>query len=301
VRENRETQPAPVFLFLVVLTVVATASTPRVANPPPDSQSNTGPAPLAGIESPEEQRGPSPLAVVIPGVPPYLWRHGCGPTAAGMVLGYWDGHGYPQLVAGDAASQTSAVDQMIATGNGAATNYADYCQPIDSPPTLLADKSSTPPGDEHADDSLADFMLTSRSAQGNYYGWSWFSNVDDALRDQVAWAGDGLYTGTTSNLYWGSSLTWESLRGEIDAGRPMVFLVDSDGNGGTDHFVTAVGYDDSEGTQRYACLDTWFTSVRWADFAGMQSGHPWGIYGGVTLQLSAEYPLFLPLILRNEP
>ena len=286
------------FPFLVVFTIVATASTPLKTDPPPDAQSTAGPAPLAGIESSERQPASSPLAVVIPGVPPYLWRHGCGPTAAGMVLGYWDGHGYQQLVEGDAASQTNAVDQMIATGNGAATNYSDYCLPLDSPPALLADKSSTPPGDEHADDSLADFMLTSRSAQGNYYGWSWFSNVDDALRDHVTWAGDGLYMATTSNLYWGSGLTWSSFRNEIDASRPMVFLVDSDGNGGTDHFVTAIGYDDGDGTQRYACLDTWYTTVRWADFAGMQSGHPWGIYGGVTLQLSAEYAVFLPLVMR---
>ena len=33
----------------------------------------------------------------ISGVPAYLWRCGCAPTAAGMVLGYWDSHGYPNF------------------------------------------------------------------------------------------------------------------------------------------------------------------------------------------------------------
>ncbi|MEA1944402.1 MAG: C39 family peptidase [Euryarchaeota archaeon] len=33
----------------------------------------------------------------ISGVPAYLWRYGCAPTAAGMVLMYWDSHGYPNF------------------------------------------------------------------------------------------------------------------------------------------------------------------------------------------------------------
>ena len=33
----------------------------------------------------------------ISGVPEYLWHRGCAPTADGMVLGYWDSHGYPNF------------------------------------------------------------------------------------------------------------------------------------------------------------------------------------------------------------
>jgi hypothetical protein len=33
----------------------------------------------------------------ISGVPYYPWRTGCSPTASGMVLGYWDSHGYPNF------------------------------------------------------------------------------------------------------------------------------------------------------------------------------------------------------------
>jgi len=33
----------------------------------------------------------------IDGVPPYEWYLGCTPTAAGMVIGYWDSHGYPNF------------------------------------------------------------------------------------------------------------------------------------------------------------------------------------------------------------
>lgn len=37
----------------------------------------------------------------ISGVPGYMWYLGCSPTASAMVLGYWDGHGYPNYLTGN--------------------------------------------------------------------------------------------------------------------------------------------------------------------------------------------------------
>ena len=31
-----------------------------------------------------------PNVNLIPDVPSYIWHHGCGPTAAGMIIGYWN-------------------------------------------------------------------------------------------------------------------------------------------------------------------------------------------------------------------
>ena len=45
--------------------------------------------------------GDSATGIVISGVPAYYWYRGCGPTSAGMIIGYWDGHGYSNLVVGD--------------------------------------------------------------------------------------------------------------------------------------------------------------------------------------------------------
>ena len=73
-------------------------------------------------------------STTISSVPAYDWRHGCGPTAAGMVIGYWDGQGYGALVPGDAYTQTTAVDTMIASGNSdldLGTNFSDYCFPVE--------------------------------------------------------------------------------------------------------------------------------------------------------------------------
>ena len=248
-----------------------------------DAQSTTGPVPPPGVEL-REARSASPNAVVIPGVPAYDWHHGCGPTAAGMVIGYWDGRGFSALVPGRAATHTLAVSQMIAS-EGPASNYSDYCQPIDSYPNLYPDKSEPPLGDEHPDDSVADFMKTSQSHYSNRYGWSWFGPVGPAMENYVHWVGPAAYHATSQNLYMRSSLTWDVFRAEIDAGRPLVFLVDTDGNASTDHFVTAVGYDVVDDTLLYGCRDTWSSAVRWEEFAPMAAGQPWGIWGGVAFRI----------------
>jgi peptidase C39-like protein len=45
------------------------------------------------LEGPASSRG---LGYIYD-VPNYLWQCGCSPTASGMVLGYWDSHGYPNF------------------------------------------------------------------------------------------------------------------------------------------------------------------------------------------------------------
>jgi hypothetical protein len=252
---------------------------------PEDAQSTTGPTPPPWVLRERAETAPAGLLapVLISGVPFYLWRDGCGPTAAGMVLGYWDGQGFDFLIPGDAQSQTPDVDAMIAT-EGPASNYTDYCEPIDSFPTLKPDLSENPPGDEHPNNCVADYMLTSQSAHNNYYGWGWASNVGPAMKSYVDALGIPDLVVTEDLLHMGSSLTWDSFKAEIDAGRPLVFLVDTDGDGSTDHFVTVVGYNEA-GTQSYACHDTWDTHVHWYDFKQMQGGQQWGVWGATTFQL----------------
>jgi PKD repeat protein len=254
-----------------------------VQQPVTDAQSTTGPQPPPGVDVPGN-RSSSPHAVVIPGVPAYDWHHGCGPTAAGMVIGYWDGRGFDALVPGSAATHTPAVSHMIAS-EGPASNYTDYALPLDCDPYLRPDKSEPPVGDEHPDDCVADFMKTSQSYHSNCYGWSWFSPVGPAMESYVHLVGPPAYHATSGKLYMGSSLTWDSFRAEIDAGRPLVLLVDTGGDGRTDHFVTAVGYDVVEDTLLYGCRDTWHSVIRWEEFAPMARGQPWGIWGGITLRI----------------
>ncbi len=149
-------------------------------------QSNSGPKRPDGVDL--GLRASTPAQVVIEGVPAYLWRHGCGPTAAGMVMGYWDSHGYPDLVEGDASTQTAAVNAMIADdgGNpvcapGELNHYQDYACPVEWSWALTLPDKSELGGEIHPDNCLADFMLTSRSSESNNYGWTWFIHVAQAF------------------------------------------------------------------------------------------------------------------------
>ena len=248
---------------------------------PSDSQSTSGPVPPINCDMGLD------LALItnqtiISGVPAYLWIHGCGPTAAGMVIGYWDGHGYDGFISGNASTQTYLVNQAIASGGnqsnpnppGLERHYEDYARPQDSPPNMKPDDYITQNRTPHIDNCLADFMDTSKSTRENYYGWSWFSDVDDSMSDYVKSINPN-YNVIAYNLIWGE-LTWEKFCREIDENRPVVLLVDSNGDGGTDHFVTAIGHDDSH---NYACYNTWDENIHWYDFSKISSGNTWGIYG----------------------
>jgi hypothetical protein len=259
-------------------------------------QSTTGPVPPPPVEAKKAMFSAAALSggadVTVLGVPAYAWRHGCGPTAVGMIAGYWDSKGCPDLFDDSAATQTSAVDQGIASQGSAAAprHYEDYSLPEDASDvnsSPLPDKSEYPAGDEHANDSIADFMRTSWSGAENYYGWSWSSDIIPAFTDYALFR-NSTYSTTAASYSYGSSLTWDILTQEIDAQRPMVFLVDSDGDGNTDHFVTVAGYRLDGDVQYYGCLDTWdpVDEIRWEKFRGMSSDYAWGVWGGFSFQPS---------------
>lgn len=248
-------------------------------------QSTTGPVPSVQM-LPEETEVEGSEFVAAGGsasslgVPAYQWRHGCGPTALGMLVGYYDGKGFPELFEGDALVQTYLVNQRIASERDESDpgHYEDYSLPIDSYPNLSADKSASPDGDEHVHDSIADFMRTSWSSIGNRYGWSWSTDIKPAFQDYVAFR-NAAYLADVSSYSMPDGLTWAVLTSEIDNGRPMVFLVDTDGDGQTDHFVTVVAYNDAP-TRKYGCLNTWDNQIHWFQFAEMGVGQQWGIWGG---------------------
>jgi hypothetical protein len=251
----------------------------------------TGPRPPPGVDV--EGLGPaSPAAHVISGVPAYEWHHGCSPTAAGMVIGYWDGQGFP-LVYGDAFSQTATVNEMIAS-EGQASNYSDYCLPLDYQgvdPLPLPDLSEPPAGDEHPDECLADFMQTSQSAHGHYYGGTSPSSGGPGMVGYANFTAKNLVMTTSWLKMSDGTLNWSTFCAEIDAGRPMVLFVDSTADGIPDHSVTAIGYDDGGGLfQRYACLNTWDTKIHWWGFRPPAKGRQWGVEAGTTFAISMTVP-----------
>ena len=272
------------------------SSTTASAHAIPPQQSTSGPVPpaSAGPKRPLIiNRETGNVAIrTITGVPGYGWRHGCGPTAVGMVVGYWDARGFPDCFAGEADTQTAEVDQGIASqgsgtrGSGTQRHYEDYALPDDSGIPIVPDSSEAYPANCHGDDCIADFMHTSWSVDWNRYGWSWSSRVIPAFTAYLNLRNPA-YSFQCASLYMqDQSLDWSVLTNEIAHDRPMVFLVDSRGDGCTDHFVTVIGYAEDGPTRQYACLDTWYPpeQVRWCEFRSMSSSYPWGIWGGWSFQ-----------------
>jgi hypothetical protein len=284
----------PKQLLLVTLSVLIMTVPAVLADDSKPRQSTTGPEPPEGVQERALIRalGVPPIApVVIGGVPDYTWRHGCGPTALGNVVGYYDGQGYGDLIPGDASTQTAAVDQVIASGGtsaspnppGSEQHYEDFARPEDPlPGPLLNDDYITAGRTPHPNDCIADYMDTSKSTRNNRYGWTWDTDVGPSFVDYVNLINPA-YSPAFVRYRWGA-LTWSILTNEIDNGRPMVFLVDRDGDGSTDHFVTVVAYDTA--TYQYGFLDTWAstTGIMYESFQGV--GNPWGIYSGITFKLA---------------
>ena len=246
---------------------------------------------------------------VIAGVPRYLWRHGCGPTAAGMVIGYYDTHGFGALFPGDGSTQTSAVNEAIASTE----HYNDYCLPMDvqtspdDPLVVLPDKSEPPTGDEHPNNCLADFAKTSWSSRGMAYGYGYNTDLTTGMAYYVDYVnsqhGTEYYAESWFKLcdldFPSLTFSWRDFKTEIDANHPMGFTVDSTGNGTADHFVTAVGYRVRDGIQEYACRDTWASTpdLRWQRFWDLGPEQPWGIHSAIYFSIIPEPSTALMLLM----
>ena len=124
-------------------------------------------------------------------------------------------------------------------------------------------------------------MLTSRSVLGNRYGWSWMTHVPQSF---TAYVNTKHPEGNpaAANYYWDTGL-WELYKTEIDNQRPVVLLVDIDGDNETDHFVTGIGYNNE--TNRYCIHDTWDHQVHWFLWQPMGGGRTWSIYGFTKLYI----------------
>jgi hypothetical protein len=130
--------------------------------------------------------------------PSYGWWYGCSPTSAGMMMGYYDIHGYGGLSYGNLvpgvvaqASTFSAptgwaspVNNIIASAGNVADFYSGgYLASND-------DKISS-----HSFNCLADFMGTSQDAAGNVNGGTTFyfyTNGDKIYAKDVIGLPDGM-------------------------------------------------------------------------------------------------------------
>ncbi len=195
--------------------------------------------------------------ITIQDVPAYEWYHGCGPTAAGSIIGYYDLNGYDSLF------NVSGWDDVRLTANVQDEISSPEHNYVYDPDPDLNDPAPT-------DTSIADFFHTS---EGLDYGWSLLAFADNAFTGYAGYRGYGDWLAWNEEYL--TEFTWEDLVNEILNDRPMMFLVDSKGDGESDHFIPVIGFNDE--TMEYGFYSTWSEdeTIRWATFQGM--GNAWGV------------------------
>jgi hypothetical protein len=206
----------------------------------------------------------STSAKTIASVPAYSWYHGCGPTAAASVFGYWDIAGFPNLfnAKGRAVFSTPNVQDQISSP----AHNAKYDPTPDA-------AGAVPPFT-----SIADWFQTSVDPLG--FGWSYLSFAADAFEGYAGYRGYhfAAETRTFGDVSDRATFTWDDVVQEIDGNRPFMSLVDTNGDGATDHFVPVVGYDDRGALGRYyGFYTTWDESetISWEPFHPL--GNSWGV------------------------
>jgi len=204
-------------------------------------------------------------------VPAYFWWFGSAPASGGMVIGYWDAQpGYGALVHGDVTGFGFTAQRMIGSSLGDADapglshrgDYWDDYLSAGPDPYIVAGV------EPHADNSLADFMLSNRSVLGLVDGGTALGNIGPGMVAWAAWdgaagpgnAGSSPFVATSRNYYYDVDLTFDVVVVEIDAERPVVLTFmgfDHLGQVNT-HAVTAFGYEvDDQDREWVAVLDTW--------------------------------------------
>ncbi len=128
-------------------------------------------------------------------VPDYAWWYACSPTAAGMMMGHYDRHGYPNMIGANVPDaeltsfSTPFVPGFLSSDYYLLGFYMNNSTASNPPlPTLLCNQAITsaghitdfwsapqslldplPTGVPHAFDCLADFMGTNQLNVGTYY------------------------------------------------------------------------------------------------------------------------------------
>jgi len=223
--------------------------------------------------------------IVIQGVPAYSWYHGCGPTSIAMIMGYWDLQGYSNLLQaeGNALYLTANVKDEITSPQHIAANYPSPYTPTYPVP---------PPNNT----SIADWLGTSAD------GTSYVPNNAPAISGWAEYKGYEFQTSTIRFSTNNGATLWENLIKEVNASRPLLFIVDSNGGGSTNHAVPVFGYEDRGADGKwYACYTTWSEDevVEWYQFRKITSGNIYGVYGAVLIEPIAvpEPSVFLLLLM----
>jgi len=107
-------------------------------------------------------------------------------------------------------------------------------------------------------------------------GWTLSNNVPPGLEDYALNEGGYEFSAANVNFLQFAG----QLSSEINSGRPLIFLVDSNGDATLDHFVPVIGYDDRGPSGLYYGFYTnWKETeeIVWEEYVPAQDGQEWGV------------------------
>ena len=223
-----------------------------------DSLKGPTPRPLEPIEGIVE--GPLPLGAVVLDLPfDYDWWYGCSPTAAGLLFGWWEEHGYPNVFAGNHRDWVlgrpcpSFNPSHFEDAHGVVATWEHHQAGQDQGQYYGSYAGHTPA-------CLADFMLTQDGGtmrSDMAWGFSNFAAWDDPETPECE-----SYVFIPQTYSVGGSWGYDDYCAEIDAGRPVHLGLTWYQGGG--HSVIGLGYNNTGGKKNVYLLTTWHSGlVEW--------------------------------------
>ena len=192
------------------------------------------------------------------GAYPYV---GCGPTSGAMILDTYDNR-----LSGVDGSPGDLVSDPYTTAWDLHNNYMNTDNDGFGPANLINPSFETYAANHGY---ILNATLHIESTTADVAGWvSQGYSVADLALDANFW------NTTTWDILAGDFIDFIAI--EIDAGRPFMATVDSDGINGTDHWMVGVGYNDV--TNQWAGYNTWDSTLHWYDVeSGFINGNTMGI------------------------
>ncbi len=256
-------------------------------------------------------------------VPAFNWTYGCSATAAGMIFGYYDRNGYPDIY-------TGTVDGGVCPMNNSVWGSTTYSKTTCGECPFVASHQGIEgrSGRGHVDDYWIDYgnsgpdpyvnnwsEHTPKDCTADFMGTSMskYKNSDGATTFYLNPGGDPLYDPQEDNdgchgmrLFVESrgysvtenytqyikghggntkGYTFANYKSDIDAGCPVMIHVSG-------HSMTGVGYDDAGGIEKIYIHDTWDYDTHEMLWGGSYDNMEH--YGVTVLRISGDPPVPKP-------
>jgi len=218
-------------------------------------------------------------------VPAYLWTAGCTPTAASMVLGYWDWYSPTGRYTSFGKIVSRYFERRVIE------NYTEYDREGDAFDWAgYPDDWNGFDGIPYSVRTLAYHMHTDAPSGATYVGYG-LTNIRDGVLELTNSSCGYSFTSSEDFTTWNWGAIWDKIRAEIDATRPCIWSRDGSWQPGASggHSVAVIGYSDG-GYVYYR--STWDYSW-WADpyqangqsWANVTTAVPEGGSGGDDIEL----------------